>query len=185
MAQIKAPRKAPDLSKTIASWTIGLVSILILLVVAMLLLIPREESPGQLDLSVLPLVNATLNGASAMLLVAGYVLIRRRRIKQHRFCMLSAFLLSSLFLISYVVYHTYTGSTNFTGQGWIRPVYFTILISHITLAAAVVPLALTTLLRTWQHAFDRHRRIARWTLPIWLYVSITGVVIYVLLYHRP
>jgi putative membrane protein len=183
MAQINASGEAPDLSKTIASWAIGVVSILILLVVAVLLLMPREETPSQLDLSALPLVNATLNGTSAVLLAAGYMLIRRRQIKQHRVCMLSAFLLSTLFLISYVVYHTYAGSTSFAGQGWIRPVYFTILISHITLAAVVVPLALTTLLRTWQNTFDRHRRIARWTLPIWLYVSITGVVIYVMLYH--
>jgi putative membrane protein len=171
--------------KTPAGWVIGLVSLLVLVIVAALLLIPREVSPGQLDVSALPLLNAGLNGTSGILLAAGYVFIRRRQVERHRFCMLSAFGLSALFLVSYVVYHAVAGSTSFTGQGWIRPVYFAILISHIILAALVLPLVLTTLYRAWQGTFVQHRGIARWTLPIWLYVSVSGVLVYVMLHHLP
>lgn len=110
-------------------------------------------------------------------------MIRSRRIRAHRLCMGAAFGLSTAFLISYVVYHLDVGSVRFTGQGWIRPVYFMLLISHIVLAAAILPLALITLARALRERFDAHRRIARWTLPLWLYVSVTGVVIYWLLYH--
>jgi putative membrane protein len=159
------------------------VSLLIVLVVAVLLLLPRDVSPNGLDVSALPLLNASLNGTSAVLLVVGYLFIRRRQVERHRFCMLSAFSLSALFLVSYVIHHAVTGSTSFTGQGWIRPLYFTILISHIILATLVLPLALTTLYRAWQGTFAQHRQIARWTLPIWLYVSVSGVVVYVMLYH--
>lgn len=178
-------RVAISLPKTLAGWGIGIVSLLVLLIVATLLLIPREASSSQLDVSVLPLFNAGLNGASGILLVVAYVFIRRRQVSRHRFCMLSAFGLSILFLISYVIFHAIAGSTKFTGEGWIRSVYFAILISHIILAALVPPLALTTLYRTWQGAFVQHRRIARWTLPIWLYVSVSGVVVYLMLYHLP
>jgi putative membrane protein len=128
-------------------------------------------------------LNASLNAASAVCLVLGYLMIRSRRIPGHRACMSAAFLLSTAFLVSYVIYHLNVGSVRFTGQGWIRPVYFTLLISHIVLAAAILPLALITLARALRGRFDAHRRIARWTLPIWLYVSVTGVVIYWLLYH--
>jgi uncharacterized membrane protein YozB (DUF420 family) len=131
----------------------------------------------------LPAVNATLNGISAVLLACGYVLIRSLRIAQHRRVMLAAFVTSSLFLVSYLVYHAQVGSVRFTRQGIVRPIYFTILITHVTLAAAVLPLALVTLSRALASRFDRHRRIARWTLPIWLYVSVTGVLVYVLLYQ--
>lgn len=185
MTQINSSRSTIQLPKTIAGWIIGLISGLVLLIVAALLLIPREVPPGQLDVSILPLVNAALNGASAILLVTGYLFIRRRQMEYHRACMLGAFGLSTLFLISYIIYHAYAGSTSFTGQGWIRPVYFTILTSHIALAMLVVPLALTTLYRAWRQSFVHHRRIARWTLPIWLYVSISGVLVYLMLYHLP
>ena len=131
----------------------------------------------------LPAINATLNGISAILLTIGWVLISKRRIEQHRKVMLSAFATSTLFLICYVIYHANVGSRPFTGQGPIRVVYFTILITHIILAAATLPLALITLSRALRSRFDRHKRIARWTLPIWLYVSVTGVVIYVMLYQ--
>jgi uncharacterized membrane protein YozB (DUF420 family) len=124
-----------------------------------------------------------LNAASTVCLVLGYIMIRSRRILAHRLCMSAAFLLSTAFLVSYVIYHLKVGSVRFAGQGWIRPVYFTLLISHIVLAAAILPLALVTLTRALRERFDAHRRIARWTLPIWLYVSVTGVVIYWLLYH--
>ena len=131
----------------------------------------------------LPAVNATLNGTSAVLLAVGYLFIRRRRIAAHKVCMLSAFGTSSLFLISYLTYHYHVGSVRFTGQGAARAVYFTILLSHTILAAAILPLALVTLSRALRGRFDRHVRIARWTLPLWLYVSVTGVIVYWMLYH--
>lgn len=134
-------------------------------------------------LSDLPHLNAALNSGGAVLLVTGYLCIRRKKITAHRACMVSAFLLSATFLVSYVVYHARVGSVRFPGQGWIRPVYFSILISHTALAAAIVPLVLTTLYRAARGQFDRHRRIARWTLPLWLYVNVTGVAVYLMLYR--
>ena len=131
----------------------------------------------------LPAVNAALNAVSAVLLAAGYVLIRRRQVALHRRVMLAAFTTSSLFLVCYVIYHAQVGSVRFTRQGFVRPLYFTILITHVTLAATVLPLSIITLSRGLQERFDRHRAIARWTLPIWLYVSVTGVLVYVLLYQ--
>jgi uncharacterized membrane protein YozB (DUF420 family) len=131
----------------------------------------------------LPALNAVLNGTSAVLLLCGYLCIRRKNITGHRACMLSAFAVSTLFLISYLTLRYYAGMTRFTGEGWIRPTYFTILISHTILAAAVVPLALVTISRAIRGRFDRHVRIARWTLPFWLYVSVTGVVVYWILYQ--
>lgn len=128
-------------------------------------------------------LNASLNGASAILLVAGFSFIVRGKIREHRACMLSAFTVSTAFLVSYVIYHIRVGNVRFLGQGWIRPVYFTLLISHVILAIVIVPLALITLTRALREQFDRHRRIARWTLPLWLYVSVTGVIVYVMLYH--
>ncbi len=136
-----------------------------------------------LEISDLPTINATLNTISAILLTVGYVLIRQRKIAAHKKCMLAAFTVSVLFLICYVFYHANAGSKSFTQQGWIRPVYFTILISHIILAFAIVPLALRTLYLAWREKFDKHRRIAKITLPIWLYVSVTGVIIYLMLYQ--
>jgi uncharacterized membrane protein YozB (DUF420 family) len=131
----------------------------------------------------LPALNAALNATSAVFLSIGWLLIRRRKIEAHRLCMLGAFVMSTLFLISYVVYHANVGSVPYRGQGAIRMVYFAILITHVILAAAILPLAIVTLSRALSRRFDRHRRIARWTLPIWLYVSVTGVVIYVMLYQ--
>ena len=135
------------------------------------------------DVSDLPGVNATLNAVSAMLLTVGYALIRGGRIVAHRACMLAACATSTLFLASYVVYHLNVGSVAFTGQGPIRIVYFTVLISHIVLAALILPLALVTLVRALRERFDAHAAIARWTLPIWLYVSVTGVAVYWMLYR--
>ena len=131
----------------------------------------------------LPALNATLNGIAGVLLVIGYVLVRRRRFEQHRRVMLTAFGTSVLFLVSYVIYHANVGSRPFAGRGVIRAVYFTILITHIILAAAIVPLAIVTVSRGLSRHYDRHRRIARWTLPIWLYVSVTGVAVYLMLYR--
>ena len=136
-----------------------------------------------IPLSAFPTINAALNATSAVLLVTGYVFIRRRNILAHKACMASAFLVSLLFLASYLYYHYHHGATSFPGTGWVRIVYFSILIPHTILAAAIVPLALVTLYRAWRGQFDRHKRIARWTLPIWLFVSVTGVVIYLMLYH--
>ena len=136
-----------------------------------------------MSLSDLPLLNASLNALAGVLLVIGYVLIRRKRIRQHRAVMISAFVVSTLFLISYVTYHANIGSRPFTGQGPIRTVYFVILITHVVLAAAVPPLAVITLSRALRARFDRHVAIARWTLPIWLYVSVTGVIVYLMLYR--
>jgi uncharacterized membrane protein YozB (DUF420 family) len=131
----------------------------------------------------LPAVNATLNAVAAVLLLVGYALIRSGRRDLHRSVMLAAFAVSAVFLASYLVYHAQVGSVRFERQGLVRPVYFTILITHIVLAAAVLPLALLTLSRGLQEKYARHRAIARWTLPIWLYVSVTGVLVYVLLYQ--
>lgn len=135
-----------------------------------------------MTLADLPALNATLNGTCAVLLTIGYVLIRRRRIRQHRRVMIAAFVTSTLFLTSYLIYHANIGSKPFPGTGAIRIVYLTILVSHILLAMAIVPMALITLSRALRERFDRHAAIARWTLPIWLYVSITGVIVYVMLY---
>ena len=131
----------------------------------------------------LPAINASLNALSGVLLLAGYIMIRTRRIKQHRRCMIAAFTTSSAFLVCYIVYHAQVGSVPFTRQGFVRPLYFTILVTHVTLAAAVLPLALATLSRGLKGRYPQHVRIARWTLPIWLYVSVTGVLVYVLLYQ--
>ncbi len=131
----------------------------------------------------LPTLNALLNATSATLLSTGFLFIRRKRIRAHKICMGSAFVCSMVFLVSYVYYHAHVGSVKFQGQGWIRPVYFSLLTSHTVLAVATLPLALITLSRALRRRFDRHKRIARWTLPIWLYVSVTGVIVYWLLYH--
>ncbi len=130
----------------------------------------------------LPVAIASLNGLVAILLVIGFLLIRARKIKWHRFCMISAFACSCLFLVLYLFFHYRAGVIRFGGQGWIRPVYFALLISHTTLAAVIVPLVLITLSRGLSKRFDAHRTIARWTLPLWLYVSVTGVMVYLLLY---
>jgi|SRR5690348_4121055 uncharacterized membrane protein YozB (DUF420 family) len=135
------------------------------------------------DYSIFPAINAMLNGTSAVLLVAAHRMIARGRIATHRALMLMAVGTSTLFLISYLYYHAHVGSVRFQGHGWSRAVYFTILISHTILAATIVPLVIITLTWALRGRFDRHRAIARWTYPIWLYVSVTGVVIYAMLYQ--
>jgi uncharacterized membrane protein YozB (DUF420 family) len=131
----------------------------------------------------LPAVNASLNALSGVLLLCGYTMMRMRRIELHRKFMIAAFAASSLFLVCYVVYHAQVGSVRFTREGFVRPLYYTILLTHVVLAIAVVPLAIITLSRGLKGRFPQHRRIARWTFPIWLYVSVTGVLVYVLLYQ--
>ena len=135
------------------------------------------------DYSFFPALNATLNGASAVLLTTGRFFIARKQIQRHKACMIAAVATSSVFLVCYLYYHAHVGSVRFPGHGWVRPVYFTILISHTLLAAAVVPLVLLSLINGLKSRFDRHRRISRWTFPVWLYVSITGVVVYIMLYQ--
>lgn len=134
-------------------------------------------------ISYLPHLNAFLNSTSALFLMAGYGFIRAGRIQAHRNCQVTAVATSTLFLISYLTYHYYHGDTRFLGQGMVRPFYFAILISHVILAIVIVPLVLITLYRAVRLDFIRHRRIARWTLPLWLYVSVTGVIVYLMLYH--
>jgi len=131
----------------------------------------------------LPALNAGLNSLAAVFLVAGYVFIRTRRIAAHRFAMLAALATSAAFLVSYLTYHAHVGSRPFTGTGPIRVVYFAILISHVVLAIAIVPMALVTVSRALASRFDTHRRIARITWPLWMYVSVTGVIVYLMLYR--
>jgi putative membrane protein len=131
----------------------------------------------------LPAIDATLNAASALLLGLGFFFIRRKNIKAHKACMLSAFTTSALFFACYLTYHYYHGVTHFSGQGTVRTFYFALLGSHTFLAVVIVPLVLVTLYRAWRKRFDRHKRLARWTFPIWLYVSVTGVAVYWMLYH--
>ena len=137
----------------------------------------------QVDLSIFPALNASLNGASGILLVVGHSFIQRGKVAAHRACMLAAFLCSTVFLACYLYYHFHAGVIRFHGQGWIRPVYFTLLLSHTILAVVVVPMVLVTLARALRSDFARHRAIARWTYPIWLYVSVTGVMVYFFVYQ--
>jgi len=134
------------------------------------------------DYNIFPGINAALNGASAVLITTARVFIQQKRIRLHRMLMIAAVVSSSLFLISYVYYHLHVRSVHFPGQGWVRTLYFAILFSHTVLAVTVVPLVLASLSLGLRERFDRHRRISRWTFPVWLYVSVTGVVVYVMLY---
>ena len=133
--------------------------------------------------SFLPHLNALLNSTSAVLLVSGYRFIRLGRTRAHRNCQIAAVISSTVFLASYLTYHYFHGTSRFLGQGFVRPLYFSILISHTILAVVIVPLVFVTLFRAVREDFQRHRRIARWTLPLWLYVSITGVIVYLMLYQ--
>jgi uncharacterized membrane protein YozB (DUF420 family) len=133
----------------------------------------------------LPHLNAILNATSGVLLVVGYLFIRRRRITAHRNCLIAALVTSTLFLVSYLTFHYNYGSTRYAGQGIARPIYFTILISHTILATVIVPFVGVTLYRAARGQFSKHTRIARWTFPMWLYVSVTGVIVYLMLYQIP
>jgi uncharacterized membrane protein YozB (DUF420 family) len=165
----------------------------LLVVPSLLLVIPRNEVTRNLLLfltpatlgqyTIFPIIDACLNGSSAVLLLIGHDLMKRGRMNAHRNVMLAALASSTLFLGFYLYFHYHVGSVRFQGHGWSRPVYFTILISHTILAAAIVPLVIITLTRALRERYDRHRAIARWTYPLWLYVSVTGVVIYFMLYH--
>lgn len=136
-----------------------------------------------MSLTDLPTINAGFNTLCTVLLVTGYTFIRRKNIAAHRACMLAALGCSVLFLVGYLTYHFNVGTTRYQGQGLLRPIYFTILLTHTVLAVALVPMVLITLTRALRERFDKHKAIARWTLPIWLYVSVTGVVVYLMLYR--
>jgi len=138
-----------------------------------------------MSIDMMPTLNAILNATSGLLITIGYVMIRRRRISAHRACMIGAVVCSSLFLVSYVTYHVGFGKgvTRFTGTGTVRWVYLSILISHTILAVTIVPFVIVTLRRALRGDFLKHRRVARWTFPMWLYVSVTGVIVYFMLYH--
>lgn len=144
---------------------------------------PLDVLP-RLKITDLPAINASLNLISTLFLSEGWYFIRRGHWRRHIACMIPALVSSTLFLVSYLVYHFHVGerSTHFTAQGIIRPIYFTMLISHIILAAVTLPLVIVTLVPVFRRRWDRHRRIARWTMPIWLYVSVTGVLVYLMLY---
>jgi putative membrane protein len=163
------------------NWAIGVVSIAIPLVVLSLFYLKPPDLQAGFDLRILPAFNAALNFSTALLLITGFYFIRNKKIQSHRLCMITAFCLSAVFLISYVIYHALTEPVSYGGEGMIRNVYFFILITHIILAAVIVPLVLITLVRGLQQRFDRHRRIARWTFPLWLYVAVTGVIVYLML----
>jgi uncharacterized membrane protein YozB (DUF420 family) len=172
------PEKQIDLA-------VGLVSFGAIIALGFLLLGRSAPAQEAGRFTILPSINALLNGASALLLTAGFLFIRRGRPRAHRTCMLTAFAVSCLFLVSYIIYHQKVGSIPFRGTGWIRLVYYPLLVSHILLATTIVPLALTALARALMKRWKRHRMIARVALPIWLFVSVSGVLVYLILYHYP
>ena len=166
-----------------ARWVIGVLSVVVFAAVIIVLYAMPGRGPAPGTPGALATVNAVLNGGAACFLLTGYAFIRKRRIKAHRTCMVTAFVLSSLFLVTYLIHHAQVGSVPFQHEGWIRGVYFAVLVPHVALAAVIVPLALFTIYRGWTERIEKHREIARWTLPLWLYVSVSGVVVYLMLYH--
>ena len=160
--------------------SIYIVSFILVIAVAVIYVTPKADIGRSLDF--LPLLNACINGTVSALLVIGFILIRQKKIQAHRVVMTSSIVLSVLFLLSYVLYHTTHESTAYGGEGLLRSVYFFILISHIILAIVIVPLVLISFSRALVGQFERHRRIARITLPLWLYVSVTGVIVYLMIY---
>ncbi len=166
----------------ISGSVIATLSLVVVAGVAFVLLGSPTGTRTDTRASILPAINALLNGTSAALLTVGYICIRRKKVIAHKTCMATAFMVSSLFLVTYLIHHYRVGAVPFAGEGWLRGVYFSVLIPHVVLAALVVPLALTTIYHGVTSRFDKHVRIARWTLPIWLYVSVSGVLVYWMLY---
>ena len=165
-----------------ARWVIAVLSVAVFAAVLIVLYaLPERSAPGTPQ--ALATVNAVLNACAACFLLTGFVFIRRKNIKAHRTCMISAFVLSALFLVTYLLHHAQVGSVPFQHEGWIRGVYFAVLVPHVMLAVVIVPLALFTIYRGWTERIAEHRKIARWTLPLWLYVSVSGVAVYLMLYH--
>lgn len=163
--------------RALAGWVWGL-SVVVVLLVVILMTTGQLLAVEGIDVSGLPRFHAFLNGTCALLLVAGVLFVRQGKVGLHRAAMVGAFGLSTIFLLSYVVYHSQAPSVPFGGEGWIRPVYFFILLTHIALAPVILPLALYTVLRAFRAEYGRHRRVARWTFPFWLYVAVTGVLVY-------
>jgi putative membrane protein len=171
-----------SMSEKSLSLIIYAVSIVICLAVAFLIYFPQALSlGGGVDVSYLPRFHAFLNGSCTLLLIAGYIAVRRMQYNFHKMLMVTCFLLSSIFLVSYVIYHSQAPATKFGGEGMIRPIYYTLLLTHIVLAALILPLALFTISRSWRGEFAKHKKIARYTLPIWIYVTATGVIVYFML----
>ncbi|WP_205503040.1 DUF420 domain-containing protein [Rufibacter psychrotolerans] len=160
---------------------IAILSIVVPLVVALLLFMPQTGKLGDLDVSFLPKLHAVLNSLTAVALVVGYYHIKRQNRRLHRFAMVTAFVLSSFFLISYVTYHYQAAPTTFGGEGTIKAIYYFVLLTHIILAAAIVPLVLLSMYFAISRQFVRHRKVSRWTFPLWLYVAVTGVVVYLMI----
>lgn len=179
--ELHVPRMLTGVSDRALTWLVYGLSAIVCLLVLALIASPQLLRVEGLDVSALPRFHAILNGSTAVLLITGVLLIRKRRIIGHRRAMVGAFSLSCIFLISYVVYHSQAPSSSFGGEGWIRPLYFTVLVSHILLAPVVLPLSLYAVLRALRGEFPRHRRVARWTFPVWLYVAVTGVVVYLMM----
>lgn len=177
-----APSTSPRSESTEVKWVITALSGFVFLAVVVVIYLLPGQSPAERP-SVLASLNAFLNACATVCLVAGFVFIKRKNILWHRRSMLAAFGISSMFLITYLLHHARVGSVPFEGQGWVRTVYFSMLAPHIILAALVVPLALLTIYRGWTSRIELHRKIARVTLPIWLYVSVSGVLLYFMLYH--
>ncbi len=169
------------LSEKALAWLVYTLSVAVCLAVGLLVGFPEVLRVEGWDVSALPRFHAFLNGTTAILLVGGLVFVRKGRVRAHRALMASAFSLSCVFLISYVIYHSQAPESAFGGMGWVRPLYFAVLISHILLAPVVLPLALYTVIRAFRGEFARHRRVARWTFPVWLYVAVTGVVVYLMM----
>jgi putative membrane protein len=163
--------------RALSGWVWGLTLVVVLLVV-FLVAAGQVLTLDGVDVSGLPRFHAILNGSCALLLVLGVWAIRKGRVGLHRGAMVGAFALSTLFLLSYVFHHAQAPSATFGGEGWIRPVYFTILLTHIALAPVILPLALYTVLRAFRAEYGKHRKVARWTFPVWLYVAVTGVLVY-------
>jgi putative membrane protein len=183
-----SPRSLPapseslrGLSERALAWIVYSLTAVVCGLVVLLITFRQVLVIEGLNVAPLPAFHAILNGTCALLLILGVVLIRKGRVAAHRTAMVGAFALSAVFLISYVIYHSQSPGAHFGGEGWIRPVYFFILISHITLAPVVLPLALYTVVRAFRAEFGRHRRIARWTFPVWLYVAVTGVAVYLMM----
>lgn len=173
--------KQLDIKESNALWLIGVVSVLIPIVVAVLLFLPESGRVADFDVSFLPHLNGIINSAVSIVLIAAFVQIKKKKIEAHKTLMISAFVLSSVFLISYVIYHYAAPPTRFGGEGLIRYVYYFILITHIVLAAVIVPFVLLSFYFSLSGKIERHKKISRWTFPMWLYVSVTGVIAYLMI----
>jgi putative membrane protein len=166
-------------------WVVAALSLAVVLAVATVIALGPHSNAPPVEPSLLARINVGLNAAAGVFLLVGYAFVRVGNIKQHRRCMLTAFGCSSVFLVTYLLHHAQVGSVPFRGTGFYRPLYFSILLPHILLAGGIVPLALLTVYRGWTNKIAAHRRIARYTLPLWLFVSVSGVIVFAMLYYLP